>query len=105
MVNRPNYTLGDKVICVRDHSQGFVTKGQVFTVIGMSIPCQCNEVWVNVGVKNNYDLTHCVHCKTITTGTWFSHHLFRKFQDPLQEQLENIEQVWKQEEEFVDLYN
>lgn len=41
-----NFKIGDKVICVREHSRGWVTKGKEYIIDGFSCCPNCNQALV-----------------------------------------------------------
>lgn len=93
---------GKKVVCIKQHSQNMVVKGEIYTVIEIDkLPCKCKTTVINVGVGTSlpYARTRCVKCNSsinnYTGFAWFDIGLFRlvdyDFADKVFEELfENI---------------
>lgn len=56
--NNPPFAIGQKVVCIKSHTQGLVRKGNTYVVQDIHVmPCGC---WnVNVGVKTDKDFSGC----------------------------------------------
>jgi len=77
-----DYRPGDDIICVRDHSQGIVKKGDVYTAHKLERNgCGCIFL-VDVGLKSDRPFTQCPVCKTNDEKTddiwWIDARLFRR---------------------------
>lgn len=72
------WTIGQDIVCIRDHSEGLVKEGNIYQVNGLMQSC-C-KIWINVGIKVDYEFTRCRKCdiriKTNGVG-WFSEQLFK----------------------------
>ena len=80
-----DYRPGDDIICIRDHSQGAVKKGQVFTAIDLTrIGCGC-VLLVDVGLKSDRPFTKCAACGMNDEKTdniwWLDARSFRRLMD------------------------
>ena len=85
-----NYTIGDKIVCIQDHSLGLVKKGQTFTCLALKKgECQhgCNYIVVDVGIySKETSKIKSVYCKLCNKSTmvkndnlfWFWSGLFIK---------------------------
>lgn len=77
-----DYRAGDDIICVRDHSQGIVKKGDVYTAHKLERNgCGCIFL-VDVGLKSDRPFTQCPVCRTNDEKTddiwWIDARLFRR---------------------------
>jgi len=77
-----DYRAGDEIICIRDHSQGIVKKGQVYTAQHLQrMDCGCIHL-VDVGLKSDRPFTMCAVCETRHEKTddiwWVDARLFRR---------------------------
>jgi hypothetical protein len=84
------FKVGGKVICVKDHSQGWVKKGQVYECKDMRpSQCECNDLELDVGLTKpgGYlkGYAQCIDCHTVfidqTKAGWFSSSLFLPLDD------------------------
>lgn len=56
---------GDKVVCIKDHSQGLVKKGSVYTIKNIAVCLQCRRLFYElheVGTTPEFKGTKCVAC-------------------------------------------
>jgi hypothetical protein len=53
--------VGDKVVCIRTHSQWVVKKGQIYTIYDV-YKCRCGVINFDVGIKAAGGLYHCTIC-------------------------------------------
>lgn len=64
---------GDKVICIKDHSQGLVKKGNVYTINSMASCLQCHALFYElceVDTTPEFKGTKCVACmRKVSIGT------------------------------------
>jgi hypothetical protein len=77
-----DYRAGDEVVCIRDHSQGIVKKGQVYTANQITrMGCGC-VLLVDVGLKSDRQFTQCAACGMNDEKTdniwWIDARLFRR---------------------------
>ncbi len=79
-----NFHIGQDIVCVKTHSQGFVKEGQLYVVKGLSTGiCRCNPVIIDVGIVTDPAPIQCGRCKIIATKIgnpnifWFGESLFR----------------------------
>lgn len=79
------FYIGQKVVAVRNHSQGYFTKGQVFTVMAVKPKfCSCPGFLVDVGMTSTTCLTECATCsETSDNGGkfWFHEDCFAPVQE------------------------
>ncbi len=64
--NLPPFFKGQKVVCIKSHSQGIFRKGQTFTVTSVEFVC-CAWV-VRVGIKNVAPFCQCNCLKLYPSG-------------------------------------
>lgn len=67
--------VGDKVICIKSHSEGATVKGKIYTVLGI-IKCKgCGSASLDVGVEiyEGSLATFCSYCNTTinSSKTWY----------------------------------
>lgn len=77
-----DYRAGDDIVCIRDHSQGIIKKGDVFTAVQLArVGCGC-LLYVDVGIKSDRQFTRCAACGMTDEKTddtwWFDARLFRR---------------------------
>jgi len=77
-----DYRAGDEIICIRDHSQGIVKKGQIYTAQHLQrMDCGCIHL-VDIGMKSDRPFTMCAVCGTRHEKTddiwWVDARLFRR---------------------------
>lgn len=58
-----NWYIGQPIVAIRNHSQGFFRKGDEFVIRGLKQGC-CPAVGVliNIGVTTDRTVTHCPAC-------------------------------------------
>jgi len=49
-----NWRIGQKVVCVKTHSQGAVTSGNTYSITGLYDSCHGSGIWVTVGVNDPF---------------------------------------------------
>lgn len=59
------FKIGQKVVCVKSHSLGFVIKGKIYTVHEKS---NCTCIAIYVGISQGYTSGYCCNCKKIITS-------------------------------------
>ena len=79
MENQINYTVGDEIVALRDHSQGIFKMGDTFICKGLyKEPCKCNTYLVDVGFS--FKPNTCRVCKSnYVEVAGFKAHLFTKY--------------------------
>jgi hypothetical protein len=94
--------IGQKVVCVKKHSQGLLVVGKEYTITGISQPCKCGLL-LSVGIKHQlnpngkpYLLLNCNTCNqnffmNDLYECEFSENKFRPLES-LKEELDKIEQ-------------
>lgn len=66
------FRVGQEVVCIKDHSQGVIKKGQTF-IIKSIIHSSCNCVSVDIGLNTTNKLSRCT-CGNSTfhsNGIWW----------------------------------
>ena len=97
-----NWYIGQEIVCIKTHSQGYVKRGQTFTIRGLRLSnCICNNVEIDVGINcpHKKRFHNCTGCKTRTQempygARWFSQSLFA----PLEYNQEAIDELLAVEE-------
>ena len=101
--------VGDKIVCVKTHSQGVVKKGQKFTITGVYDNfCLCRGYGITIGIiPSPYfqkDTTECTQCGVVHTTKileWeFDPAIFRKLQPKKSLSLELAEKAVKYSEQI-----
>lgn len=77
-----DYRAGDEIVAIKDHSQGIVKKGQIYTAVQLTrMDCGCTML-VDIGLKSDRPYTRCVACGTGHEKTddiwWFDARMFRR---------------------------
>lgn len=75
------FKVGQEVVCVRNHSQLVIKKGQQFIVLGLD-KCECGKWIVDIGVPVR-DYTLCKGCGSLKQAKgvwWMGAHLFAPIQ-------------------------
>lgn len=89
-----NFYPGQRVVCVKTHSQGAVRKGDIKTIDAIG-SCTCGHVNLDVGLVHSWPVNHCRVCdrRYAANGIWWiSADLFRPF-DELDACIEEIEKM------------
>lgn len=86
-----NWYIGQKIVAIRDHSQGFFKKGQEFTIKGVrENRCACYKYVLHIGQESDrmMRIENCRLCNTsevnIGTARWFAEICFAPI-EPKQE--------------------
>ena len=86
-----NYTIGDDIVAVIDHSQGKFKEGNVFKCDGLRLEqCKCSGFLVNIGIKSKGRKSRCLDCghREESDGTWwFKADSFRKLDHTFAEEV------------------
>jgi len=68
-----NWYIGQRIVCIKTHHQGFFKKGQEFTITGLMQGC-CH-IELDIGITCNHDITQCLTCGSLSKATnataWF----------------------------------
>lgn len=81
------FRIGQKVVCVKTHSENLVIKGKIYTVLNTNCPCNCNAVDVGIVDDSPYGIfkaVKCYQCNSIYSYGkiwWISSKLFAPLQD------------------------
>ena len=103
-----NFRIGGKVVCVRSHSLGVITKGQVFTIRGLDYCRGCGDQYIDVGITNpGWGEITCGHCGSRQTqdgGLLISQILFAPIEEKGETTYEEIitEMVTQKPIEFLN---
>lgn len=89
------FYIGQKIVAIKDHSQGIFKKGDEFTVLGITRCCGYDgydliEIYVNDGNIG----TKCTKCNFVHYGDWFCESCFA----PIELSTTTFEDVIKQVE-------
>lgn len=100
-MSKIDYTIGDDIVAIKDHSKGLYKKGQIFVCKAMQIePCKCKELTIDIGMVDerlmkespNSCILHCYICGEVTPYThiiWLAATSFKKLDFDISE-LTNI---------------
>jgi len=98
------FEIGQRVICIKNHSQNVVQEGKIYTIYSIQ-NCSCNLVTLDVGVStvNKYNLCNCKRKYESKGVHWVASDLFKPLDETFAESvLENIlEQIREEELELV----
>lgn len=91
-----NWYIGQEIVCVRSQSQGYLKRGQVFTIKGLRDSfCNCKIVLIDVGIREKNSHNLCGICNIKSFGQmdigWFAESFFAPLeynQDAINELLE-----------------
>ena len=61
------FYIGQKVVAIKDHSQGMFKKGDEFTILDITKRC-CRSL-VDIGIKSIYETAICIDCRTVVKAT------------------------------------
>lgn len=87
-----NLKLSKEVICIKSHSLGIVTKGNIYPLIALKAsPCVCTAFLVDVGVKPLTRLSRCKCGHYYDNGgiAWLNSELFAPVMD-ISEVMESV---------------
>lgn len=59
------FKIGQKVVCVKSHSEGLVIKRRVYCVESNVCPCKCNAIDVGVTSYNKHSHSLCSTCNHV----------------------------------------
>lgn len=69
-----NFHVGQKVVCIKSHSQGVVKEGITYTIKGIRINCKCSSFVFDVGIVSSRTGGFCLSCGSVTPlqhGIWW----------------------------------
>lgn len=73
------WNINQDIVCIKDHHQGVLTEGKVYTIIGLRVG-HCGFIQINVGIKSMHKLDSCT-CGFSTINKdgywWFSEKRFK----------------------------
>ena len=83
------FELGQKIVCVKSHSEGVVKEGEIYIVKDLRLCSKCKDLDIDVGIKTNLPLGQCCcNHAAFTNGIhWLAHDLFRPLDDLYNEEL------------------
>lgn len=92
-----NWYIGQRIIVIRNHSQGFFKKGDEFIIKGLSESiCNCKGLLIDIGIRVNTRqvgrIVRCRYCRGTyikSNVAWFSEINFQPFDFDISE-LTNI---------------
>ena len=74
--------IGQKILCIKNHTANTIINGQEFIVLGILPPdCACNIYALDIGYSRDCSLMSCLQCKSIQDYSkdnihWFCETLF-----------------------------
>lgn len=90
--------IGQEIVCVRSHSQGHVTEGNVYKIRSLKASnCNCYSTIIDIGQYSHADASYCPVCgneRSCNGIRWFSERLFV----PLEYDQQAIEELLKIQE-------
>lgn len=58
-----DYTIGDDIVAIKDHSQGLFKKGDTFPCKALKNgPCGCGAILVDIGKISSTNICRCNKC-------------------------------------------
>lgn len=86
------FEIGQKVVCIKTHSEGVVKEGEVYTVQGMKVSKCCGCLDIDVGIKTDiqYTLCACGGVEDANSIHWLHSTLFRPLDDLFNEEIEEL---------------
>lgn len=92
-----DYTIGDDIVALIDHSQGKFKKGDVFTCKGLKQSmCSCKIPLVDIGLISKTEFAFCNICKSKHKESYiyfFKATAFKKLDFDISELTEILENV------------
>jgi hypothetical protein len=94
------FEVGQKVVCIKNHSQGVVVEGKIYTVFGLKPCTSCELLRLDVGISTPRDGICSCGTKHDQNGIhWIASQLFRPLDDEFATSvLENILEQIKEEQ-------
>lgn len=72
--------VGQKIVAIRNHSQGVFKKGDKFIINGIKRDCCTNHLLLNIDTGIRRD-TECKYCLKTDVGTWYYDNLFAPIEE------------------------
>lgn len=63
-LNLPPFYVGQRVVAIKDHSQGRYKKGEEFIVLNIKIGC-CSKWVIDIGIRSGILTKMCYVCSSI----------------------------------------
>ena len=83
--------LGQKVVCVKAHSQGAVELGQVYIVDDISFCPKCGMMLVDVGIRRERQhLCRCGMRRDTSSIRWIAASLFAPLEEKSETMIETV---------------
>jgi hypothetical protein len=94
------FEVGQKVVCIKNHSQGVVTEGKIYTIFGLKPCTSCKLLRLDVGISTPRDgICSCGTQHKQNGVHWIASNLFRPLDDEFATSvLENILEQIKEEQ-------
>lgn len=90
------FYIGQKIVAIKDHSQGKFKKGDEFTVFGFGNTCSCGVICIDIGIKTvNSDL-RCTTCGVVDTNLTGIHYFNETSFAPIELSSTTFEDVIKE---------
>ena len=89
--------IGQKIVAIKDHSQGMFKKGDTFVIKGLrNCICKCEIVEIDINIRDNSNMWECPVCKMdgieYTDIYWFHEDMFKPLEEATDEnELEKID--------------
>ena len=77
------WKIGQKVVCVKAHSQGVLQVGKIYTIADI-LQCTCGQILLGIGLEPRGNGMICLYCgKRMRNHTthWIGSSLFRPIQN------------------------
>lgn len=101
------FNIGQRVVAVRDHSQGFYKKGQQFNIHGIRPPdCKCLVYSIDIGIKttSSLDRSWCPRCDVINIVNDNKHWFFEDAFAPIEPRSVEIDEaIIQQAKELINV--
>ena len=74
------FYIGQDIVCIKDHKQGVVKEGQIYTITALKTGC-CGQLLISVGKSAISQLERCWVCKNVSKRNdnvfWLAESLFK----------------------------
>jgi hypothetical protein len=91
------FEVGQKIVCVKTHSQDVVKEGEVYPLKNIHFSPCCNHLLLDVGIKIGFGAKLRCDCGLLynskTNILWLGAVLFRPLDDMYNEEIEELTEV------------
>jgi len=84
------YEIGQKIVCVKTHSQGVVKEGQLFVVKNLRLCVNCKVLDIDVGIRLESRMACSCGCVTFCQAWWLHHFLFKPLDELFNEEIAEL---------------